>query len=179
MWLKRNTWLRSRDQHQWIYISQSSREGGKCYLSGTEGGGKKKQALGLSPLGRSQQIQVASCWLCCFPTSVGLFVHPSPTAAHSCVLHAIAAPVCFFYLFRKKKKKKCDYLALTFAFVNIQRLLLVILVPGTSVLQIRWKPFWQLFLYLFAYLGTKTLQKVKLCLCLHVQSSQLHTSLQN
>lgn len=145
-----------------------------------KGEGKKQQALGLSPLGRSQQIQVASCWLCCFPTSVGLFVHPSPTAAHSCVLHAIAAPVCFFYLFRKKKKKS----------VIIWRLHLPLstskgccwsfyLVPGTSVLRIRWKPFWQLFLYLCAYLGTKTLQKVKLCLCLHVQSSQLHTSLQN
>lgn len=67
-------------------------------------GREKKQALGLSPLGRSQQIQVASCWLCCFPTSVGLFVHPSPTAAHSCVLHAIAAPVCFFIYLGKKKK---------------------------------------------------------------------------
>lgn len=87
--------------------------------------------------------------------------------------------LCGFYLF-EKKKKKCDYLALTLPLSTSKGCCWSFyLVPGTSVLRIRWKPFWQLFLYLCAYLGTKTLQKVKLCLCLHVQSSQLHTSLQN
>lgn len=45
------------------------------------------------------------------------------------------------------------------ACVSIQRLLLVVLVRGTSVLQIWWKSFWQLFLHLFGYLTTKALQK--------------------
>lgn len=38
------------------------------------------------------------------------------------------------------------------------------LVPGTSVLQIWWESLWQLFLRLCGYLGTKILQKLKVCL---------------
>lgn len=142
-------------------------------------GREKKTSARAQPFGPKPTDSGCILLAVLFPNIRGALC-PSISDGCSQLCFACDCCSCVFFLFiQEKKKKKCDYLALTFAFVNIQRLLLVILVPGTSVLQIRWKPFWQLFLYLFAYLGTKTLQKVKLCLCLHVQSSQLHTSLQN
>lgn len=113
VWLKGNVWLQSRDQHQLFYISRSSCEWRKCYLSAMEQG-RKQQVLELSSEANRPRLHPAGC-----------AVSQHPWSSLSVQLQRLLTAVFWRQLLLPCKKEWLSGACI--AFVNIQRLLLVFL----------------------------------------------------
>lgn len=113
VWLKENVWLQSRDQHQLFYISRSSCEWRKCYLSAMEQG-RKKQVLELGSEANRPRLHPAGC-----------AVSQHPWSSLSVRLQRLLTAVFWRRLLLPCKKEWLSGACI--AFVIIQRLLLVFL----------------------------------------------------
>lgn len=161
MWLKWNVWLQSRDSHQLIYISQSSCEWRKCYLSVT-GEGRKSECWSLALKPRDSGCVLLAVL---FPSIRGALC---PSISSGCSQLCFGCDCC-------SHVKRNDYVAPTLPLSTSKGCYWSSYsVPGTSVLQIWWKSFWQLFLHPCGYLSSKILQKLKLCVFIFQVANSMH-----